>query len=273
MKPMALTKRPKLAIALLLLAVMGGLLLALLGVRGVKQELSPGPGAPVGLVTSLPIYWPDGAELTDLTASDVETPWTRKALELDYKLQPFDTLTPADDTGEPLPGLEMPDHMVNDLNKLERLAIIQPRGLNAQDNVALDDWVRGGGRLLMVLDPLLTGHYETAVFDPRHPTGAALIPPVVPRWGLSMAFDDNQPLELRVLEARHGLLPVVMSGEISIANPDAAQCELDAEGVIARCTLGKGRITLVADAALFEAHEPGEEGEYLLRSLFRDAFE
>lgn len=266
-------KRPKLAILLLIVAVLGGLALAFIGTRGVEDDLAAGPGEPVGLVTSLPIYWPDGAALDDLANPAVALPWTRQALEKDYTLHPFDTLSPATDAGEPLPGLETPEGVINDLDKLDRLAIIQPRGLSPQDNVALDDWVRGGGRLLLVLDPLLTGHYETAIFDPRHPAGSALIPPVVARWGLAMSYDEMQPMELRAVEARHGLLPVVMGGQISIVDPDAASCELDAESVIAYCAIGEGRVTLVADAALFEAHDPGEQGETLLRLLARGAFE
>ena len=266
-------RRPKLAIFLLVLAVVGGLVLAVLGVRGVKNTLPPGPGETVGLVTSLPIYWPDGAELTDLTQGDHRTPWTREALEMDYALRPLDALSVSADDEEPLPGLEMPQDMVRDISELDRLAIIQPRGISAEDNVALDEWVKGGGRLLMVLDPMLTGHYETPVFDPRHPVGSALIPPVVERWGLEMQFDDTQPMELRVLEARYGVLPAVMAGELKLLSGGARQCELDADGVIAHCKIGKGRVTLIADAALFEAHDPGDEGEFLLRSLFRAAFE
>ncbi|XUU59383.1 hypothetical protein ACRAQ6_07245 [Erythrobacter sp. HA6-11] len=266
-------KRPKLAIFLLVLAVLGGLLLAVLGVRGVKNTLPPGPGEPVGLVTSLPIYWPDGADLTDLTQGELASPWTRRALELDYALRPMDALSPVAESGEPLPGLEMPEDMVGDISELDRLAIIQPRGLSAEDNVALDEWVKAGGRLLLVLDPMLTGHYETPVFDPRHPVGSALIPPVVARWGLEVQFDEMQALDVRILEARYGLLPAIMAGELKLLDKGAGQCELDAEGVIAHCSIGQGKVTLVADAALFEAEDPGEEGAFVLRSLFREAFE
>ncbi|WP_394730943.1 hypothetical protein [Altererythrobacter sp. GH1-8] len=266
-------KRPKLAIALLLLAVFGGLLLAVLGVRGIRGDLAPGPGEPVGLVTSLPIYWPEGTDLAELTQSGTAMPWTREALEQDYKLRPLDTLSMTGDSSPVLPGLEMPKDAITDLSQLDRLAIIQPRSINAADNVALDEWVNQGGRLLLVLDPMLTGHYEVSIFDPQHPVGSALIPPVVGRWGLELFFDESQPLELRTVEARHGLLPVVMAGEIRLLDRGSGQCELDGDGVIAHCRVGKGRVTLVADATLFEAHDPSDQGVLLLRSLAREAFE
>ena len=266
-------KRPKLALLIVGLAVLGGFVLAVLGVRGVKGDLPDGDGEPVALVTSLPIYWPDGVDFADLAQTQVASPWTRQALERDYTLQPLDSLTPLAEARQPLPGLEMPEGSSTDISQFERLAIIQPRGLSPEDNVALDDWVRDGGKLLLVLDPLLTGHYETPIFDPRHPVGSALIPPVVERWGLEMFFDEAQPADLRAIEAQHGLLPVMMAGEFRLRDQGEAQCELSAEGVIAQCRHGKGQIMLVADAALFEAYDPGDEGALLVRSLARAAFE
>lgn len=270
---MAQAKRAKLTIALLILTVLAGVVLAVIGVRGVQRTLPEGPGAPVGLMTSLPIYWAEGTDFADFAPSEAALPWTRQALEKDYVLQPMDVLTASDELVDAsLPGLE-PDESMVPLSELERLAIIQPRGISAQDNVTLDEWVRAGGRLLLVLDPLLTGEYEASIFDPAHPVGSALIPPVVGRWGLELFFDESQPLELRALESRHGLLPVMMAGEVRLLEHGKGQCALDAEGVIARCNIGQGRVTFVADAALFEVYDPGDEGEFLLRSLVRDAFE
>ena len=62
-------------------------------------------------------------------------------IEARYTLQPLDTLSPV-----PALSPDAPD--TDPLAGLERLAVIQPRGLSPADNVALDQWVRGGGRLL-----------------------------------------------------------------------------------------------------------------------------
>jgi hypothetical protein len=212
-------------------------------------------------MTSLPLYWPEGADIAQLAGGDASLPWQRAAIETRYALVPLDTLSP-------VPGLNPGAPETDPLAGLDRLAVIQPRGLSPADNVALDDWVRGGGRLLLVLDPALTGDYEAALGDPRRPVDSAPIPPVVARWGLAVRFDAAQ--ELAVIEAvlDEAALPLALPGRLSIADPEAADCALLADGVAARCSVRAGQVTLIADAALFEHSElAGEGGEGLLAVL------
>ena len=89
-------------------------------------------------MTSLPIYWPEGVELS-VVIEGSQMPWVRRELEERYDLVPLDTLSPNDNGG---------DGLSNPLADIERLLIVQPRGLSPDDNVALDEWMRGGGRLL-----------------------------------------------------------------------------------------------------------------------------
>jgi len=143
------------------------------------------------------------------------------------------------------------------LYRLDTLAIIQPRGLSPSDNVALDKWVRDGGRLLLVLDPMLTGHYELPLGDPRRPSDVALIPPVVARWGLEIVFDDAQPVQRRVaMPFGEGPYDLSFAGEVRVlaanSEGDADECALHGEAVMAVCDVGKGTVTLVADAGVFE---------------------
>ena len=113
-------------------------------------------------MTSLPLYWPADAALADIAAGTAPPPWQRRAIEADYRLVPLDTLSP-------IPALSPDAPDTDPLAGLGLLAVIQPRGLSPADNVALDDWVRRGGRLLMALDPALTGDYEAPLGDPRRP--------------------------------------------------------------------------------------------------------
>ena len=58
---------------------------------------------PLALMTSLPIYWPEGHDIAALVNGDGETPWVRSALEKRYEITPLDTLTPvSDDAPRPL---------------------------------------------------------------------------------------------------------------------------------------------------------------------------
>lgn len=228
------------------------------------QESRAEPPPALALMTSLPIYWPLGADVSDLAAGGerIRT-WQKVAISPCYTLVPVDTLAP-------VPGLSPQEPEFDPLAGHTRLAVIQPRGLSPQDNVALDDWVRAGGTLLIVLDPALSGHYELPLGDPRLPTLSALIPPVIDRWGLKISFDETQ--EIAALEASvEGFnLPLVLSGQVSASNDD---CTILANGAMARCSVGKGVVTVLADAAVFEHEELTGGDSANLIGLLEYAFE
>lgn len=222
------------------------------------------PREKLGLMTSLPIYWPLGAGVADIAAGRAPVPWQRAALEQAFVLEPLDTLSP-------IPGLTPDAPETDPLAGLDRLAVIQPRGLSPADNVALDDWVRGGGRLLLVLDPLLTGEYDLPLGDPRRPADTALIPPVVARWGLKVSVPsaDTPESDYGTRDLPGGIaLPFAQPGQIEILPDGARTCALaNGQSIMATCRIGKGRVTLLADAALFEHPEAAGEGGATLRAL------
>jgi hypothetical protein len=230
---------------------------------------APAPAAALpqlGLMTSLPLYWPLGAQLSELASDTAPAPWQRAALEAGHQLVLLDTLSPI----APL----TPDAPESDpLAGLARLAIIQPRGLSPADNVALDDWVQAGGRLLIALDPQLTGEYDVPLGDPRRPSDVALIPPVLARWGLAIRFDDAQPLAMRRVPLGKAAIPLVLAGEVAVTSAMRAHCTLVADGAAARCRVGKGQVTLLADAAVFEAAAASDEDRASLAALIAFAFD
>lgn len=228
--------------------------------RAPAAQPSAPPTEKLGLMTSLPLYWPLEAGVEDIAAGRAPLPWQRAALEQAYVIEPLDSLTP-------IPGLTADAPATDPLAGLTRLAVIQPRGLSPADNVALDAWVRGGGRLLLALDPALTGEYELPLGDPRRPADSALIPPVVARWGLAVRFDETQADTVTEQALGEATLPLVLAGEVTITDPSAAACTLLADGAAARCSVGKGEVTLIADAALFEHRELAGEGAIHLRRL------
>lgn len=217
--------------------------------------------APLGLMTSLPLYWPEGTALKDLAAGQGALPWQRQAIETRYAIVPLDTLSP-------IAALSLDDPEVDPLQGLNRLAVIQPRGLSPADNVALDAWVRAGGQLLLVLDPALTGEYDMPLGDPQRPVDAALIPAVVARWGLAVSFDEDQELAVVSTALGDAALPLALAGQIAVTDPAAANCTLHALKAAAVCQVGKGQVTLIADAAAFEHRElAGERGAQLIALL------
>ena len=215
---------------------------------------APDPDAALGLVTSLPIYWAEAGDITEALSQKSEVHWTREVLERDHQLEPLDLLS-----AETLSGLGS-------------VAVIQPRALTPAENVALDDWVAGGGRLLLVLDPMLTDHSRFTIGDPRRPADVALIPPLFARWGLAMTFDDAQGEAEQAVAYRTVDLPVRLGGTLT-TTPEAVvdrACTISAQGLVAECVRGEGRALIMADAALFE-HERSD-GEEALLTIIESAF-
>lgn len=220
-----------------------------------KASAPPADRPTIGLVTSLPIYWPEEANLAMVIDGSGEVPWIREHLEERYQLVPLDSTAPDQtlpDATDPLAGIDF-------------MLIVQPRSMGSADNVAIDQWVRDGGHLLYALDPMLTGRYAVPWGDPAHPIVTALIPPIFTRWGLGVQFSEAQPFEMREVTYPGGQLPVMMAGEfLLLQSPDDAtnediaargECELHAEGIVARCKVGAGQVTAIVDAALFEFPE------------------
>ncbi len=249
-------------------AMLAGLLLAGCGAdpvgstRAQTQAVERTEKAPLGLMTSLPLYWPIDADFAQIASGDAALPWGRAVIEQRFAITPIDTLSP-------IAPLTSGDAETDPLGGLQRLAVIQPRGLSPADNVALDEWVRAGGQLLLVLDPALTGDYDMALGDPRRPTDSALIPPVVGRWGMEVSFDDSQLDAPRAAALETGEVPVLLAGDVASSGP---YCAKAAPKPIMKCAVGKGTVTLMADAAVFEHPELAGEGGAAILALLGFAF-
>ncbi|WP_118856284.1 DUF4350 domain-containing protein [Sphingomonas mesophila] len=118
------------------------------------------------------------------------------------------------------------------------LLMVQPRALPAEELVALDRWVRSGGRLLLLADPRLEWPSERPLGDPLRP------PPMFPdtgllaHWGLTLDLPDAPG------PAERGGVRYISPGALIAAN---RQCAVTTQ-TVARCRLGSGRAIVVADA-------------------------
>jgi hypothetical protein len=193
------------------------------------------------LFTTLPILWRESESIAGMLRADApqskQAPhWALRVLKARGRLYPLDSLSP------------MPQ-------RLETLIMAQPRPLSGEENVALDDWVRGGGRLLLFADPLLTQDSEFGIGDRRRPQDVVLLSPILARWGLALAFDDAQPLGEWRIRLQGGEIVVNLPGRLSAAAADEAgfRCTISREGITADCRIGSGRAYVVADAALLES--------------------
>ncbi len=213
-------------------------------------------GEPVGLFTSLPILWSDSADLGAELRGDSAPHWALRLLKERGPVEPLDTLAGA-------PG-------ASPLDKLGRLVIAQPRPLGPAENVALDAWVRGGGRLLLVADPALTQDSAFPIGDPRRPQAVALLSPILGRWGLDLLFDDSQQLGEQARDVLGVATPVNLPGRFAARGQ--ANCRLWADGLAATCAIGKGRVVALADAAVLERQDPSGTRPTAFSALLDAAF-
>lgn len=205
--------------------------LALLATAACSAQSTP-PAQTVGLFTTLPILWPETAGAADLLKTDTVPPhWARDVLARRGTVRPLDTL--------------------DNLGGVNLLVLAQPRPLSPQENVALDRWVRGGGRVLLLADPMLTADSAYALGDRRRPQAIALLSPILARWGLALRFDESQPAGERIETLYDTAFPVNLPGRFETTG-GGVSCRIKAGGLAARCLVGKGQVVAVADAALLE---------------------
>ena len=254
--PPPMSLRPTSALAAILAAMLA------LPAMGQDFDFAPPPdgrqGNGLAVFTTLPLAFGEARDLTAILDGTAEPHWARAVIEGEWGYTPLDTLDAEDLTGR------------------KRLLLAQPRALSGRENVALDDWVRGGGSLLMFADPLMTGHSAFGIGDRRRPQDVALLSPILARWGLELAFDGDQDARMQFIGWDGLLLPAALRGELRHREPAGgvmADCEIGAEALVARCRIGAGRVLVVADAALLDADPAAAEPmEAALMGLMERAF-
>jgi hypothetical protein len=199
----------------------------------------------LGLFTTLPIYWGEAGDITEMLNRDAEPDWVRTELETKFEIVPLDTLEP-----EALEGLD-------------RVLLAQPRPLAPSENVSFDQYLANGGRAVILADPMLTRHSEFGVGDRRRPQDVVLLSPIFQRLGIELLFDEQQPEGERILRQSNVDFPVNLAGLFEGRDTGEAsrRCTALEDGLIAQCVNGEGEAYLYADAALldWEGDEPVPE--------------
>ena len=197
-------------------ASLAAMLPAILG--ACRNEAAPAEAAKptVHVLTSLPLLFDEGFGLQP--AKGEAATFLRKR----YRLKPID-----------LPS-QLPAGGV--------LLAAQPRALPAEELVALDAWVRGGGKLLLLADPMLE-------WASKRPLGDRLRPPVsfadtglLAHWGLRLDAPDKR-----------GIHYSQSNGGIAFISPGVlvnvgGNCVIEEGGWMALCSIGEGRAAIIADA-------------------------
>lgn len=190
---------------------------------------APGERPELLLLTSLPIVFPERFGLEGSKAPALP------ALRERYNLVPISTADQGSLKGHRL------------------LLMAQPNAQPAEYLVELDDWVRRGGRLLLLADPALEWPSERPLGDPLRPPLAFADTGLLGHWGLRLdSPDEPGPATFTVDgQTAHALSP----GSLVATGPG---CKVSAEGFIARCQIGRGEATVVADADFIDIERRGD---------------
>jgi len=228
-------RRRALLIGLVLLIAVA---VAVFAVAGRRPEVPPAKRPALLLLTSLPLVFGE-----DFSVHDSGSP-ALKALETRYRVVPISTTTAAE------------------LAKGGLLLMAHPLGQAPQDLVALDSWVRGGGRVLLLVDPLLDWPSKRPLGDPLRPPPTFVDTGLLGHWGLRLdAPDAPGPKRLEL-----GGYQVMTSSPGALAG----RCRISSDRLEARCKVGKGTAIVVADADFLDADDLGAGAEHNLDSLLAE---
>ena len=122
------------------------------------------------------------------------------------------------------------------------LLAAQPRALPAEELVKLDQWVRDGGRLLLLADPMLEWPSNLPLGDPRRAPMAFADTGLLQHWGLRL----DAPEQRGPVESRLAGRAVLTASPGSLAIEGTACTPLD--GLVADCHIGRGHAIVIADA-------------------------
>jgi hypothetical protein len=195
---------------------------------------SPGPRPKLGVLSALPLFWQEGAV----------GPQARADAPIIGLLKLRYDLLAEDGVRDPI------------LSQVDRLLIAQPRAFAPEELVAIDAWVRRGGRALVLADPLLRWPSSLPMGDRRRAPAVSLLGPLIAHWGLEYAPDfpsesrESRGLDEQRLFMDDGRLMTVFAA--SPFRPTGRDCAVFAGGMAARCTVGRGSAVLIADADLID---------------------
>jgi hypothetical protein len=132
------------------------------------------------------------------------------------------------------------------------LLAVQPQALTAERLVALDRWVREGGRMLLLADPRLTWEGTGPLGDKFRPPFTYPDTGLLGHWGLALSAGESGPA-LRRLGGGE-----VLTGSPGLLSAGSGRaCRLSGDDLVARCALGRGQAVVVADADLVQVGVPG----------------
>jgi hypothetical protein len=201
-----------------------------------RPHRAPPPDKPtVLLLTSLPLVFGEQFSLEGGSSPAL------KALESRYRVLPISVTSPSE------------------LAKGRLLLLAHPLAQTPENLVALDAWVRRGGRVLLFADPRLEWPSSRALGDPLRAPPMFMDTGLLQHWGLRLDAPDKPGKQMRML----GGYPIetVSPGTLY------GNCAINSDRLMADCRIGAGRAMVVADADLLDVDRLGSDGGHNLAAV------
>ena len=198
----------------------------------VLYRTPPAAGAPVTMLTGLPLRWAADGDMAAMIAEGTNDDPALQRIGAAGPLRLVDSLI----DHPPAPG--------------GTLFLAHPRALAPRELVAVDAFVRGGGRTVILADALSGWPARHPLGDPRNPPVTSLLTPLLDHWGVTLGaapVGERKPLAVDVDGAR---LRLFSAGRFERL---PAACAADAGRRIVHCRIGRGEAWLVGDADLLFA--------------------
>jgi hypothetical protein len=228
----------------LVFTIVAALAAAAVVIATFRREPAPLPPRPASerpallLLTSLPLLFGE-----DFSLQGGGSP-TLKKLDTRYRVLPISTTDPSE------------------LAKGRLLLMAHPPAQTAENLVALDDWVRRGGHVLLLADPMLEWPSKRSLGDPLRPPAVFMDTGLLDHWGLRLDASDERGPAARKLGGFQIL--TVSPGRLE------GRCSISADALVAHCRVGTGQATVVADADLLDVNQLGAKAQQNLDGLIAE---
>lgn len=130
------------------------------------------------------------------------------------------------------------------------LLVAHPRALAPRELVAIDAFVRGGGRAVVLADALSGWPARHPLGDPRNPPVTSLLTPLLDHWGVVLGAVSADEIEPETADIDGIRLRLFSAGRFVRLS---RQCRAYAHHRILQCRIGRGEAWLVGDADLLFA--------------------
>ncbi|MBB6425557.1 GldG family protein [Sphingopyxis sp. JAI128] len=197
-----------------------------------RPAVAPAGSPAVTILTGLPLRWSGGSDMAAMIADGTQDDPALARIEAAGPVSLVDSLV----EHVPPPG--------------GALLVAHPRALAPRELIAIDTFVRGGGRAVILADALSAWPARHPLGDPRNPPVTSLLTPLLDHWDVVLgaaSADEIAPQAADIGESRLRLFSAGRFVRLS------QQCRAYAQHSILQCRVGTGEAWLVGDADLLFA--------------------